>query len=208
MKALIMIAALGMLMGCGTRQIPRTKFSDKNMRVMVYHENLPADEFVRLHSSVISANAFAVIDRSTGFRAIKQEQERLHRSMVDRFDDRQKFAHWGKMYGVGSVIVGHIQCSRKFHRWSGGAYQECYQALNMVDTNTGEIILGVESKPFALGYSETSDWSDLVEKLVDTYPRAFTEFKKHRKLLEYEDLSKEEAVRQKEELAQQQVRGE
>lgn len=196
MRTVLLLLGVLVLSACSTtKKIERTKFSDKNMRVMVFHENLPSDEYVRLNSAVIRSNRFVVIDRARGFEAIKAEQDMIHKQMPDRFDNKQKFAHYGKLYGVGAVLVGHIQCSRAFHRWSGGAYQKCYQAINMIDSNTGEIVAGVESEQFDLDYSDTSDWMDTVDTLVAKYPKYFEEDKRHPKLIEYEEVSKEEATR-------------
>jgi hypothetical protein len=56
-------------------------------------------------------------------------------------------------------------------------------------------VAGVESDQFDLDYADTSDWMDTVDLLVAKYPKYFEEDKRHPKLIEYEEVSKEEATR-------------
>ena len=72
----------------------------------------------------------------------------------------------------------------------------CTEFLEMVDTNTAEVLASVRLEA-SKAYSEELDWSDTVGKLIDQYPKYFEQIKKHEKLLQYEAESKTEAVKQK-----------
>lgn len=175
----------------------RTKFSDKNMRIFLYPRTLKSDDYVRLQSALIKADVWSILDRKDGYAATLNEQERLHRHKADRFSDEEKFAHWAKLHGAGAVIVGNIQCTYSQSIWRSKPINKCYQALNIVDTNTGEIVVGVDGNNTS-PIGERPDWEEVVQKLIDIYPKHFTEEKISERLHRYKLESKEEAQRQKE----------
>ena len=188
---------LFMLYSCSS-QVKRTKFSDKNMRIMIDPDSLKVRDFVRLQTSLVKEDVFTVIDRGAGFRATKKEQERLHRNSSGRFDDREKFAHWGKLFGVGAILVGHSQCTYAKKFWRGNKpYNKCYQALNLVDANTGEVVIGVDGESWA-PMGEQPDWEETIRKLIEIYPTHFTADKTTERLHRYKQESKEHSQRQKE----------
>ncbi len=198
MKLIILIIAAITLAGCAST--PRTKFTDKTMRVMIDPDSIAAEHHVLIQRAMVEHGRFFVVDRSKGFKAIKSEQDRTHRTEEDRYADREKFSHYGKLYGVGGVIVAAAQC-RKEQGWLVGRwYQRCKQFLSLADSNTGEIIVAVENLAESDEAEFVPPWDDIVAKLNDAYPAAFAEFKTSRRLEDYKDLSAEEAQRARERL--------
>lgn len=190
------------LSGCATA---RTRWTDKTMRVMINPEGITAGHYVRIQQALVESGKWVVIDRGMGYEAIKKEQEREHREQTDRFLDKEKFAHWGKLYGVGGIVVAHAQCSVKYTMWSGAAYPYCQQYLAIVDTNTGEVISAVQGNEegSAYEYDIAPSWDNIVNKLNNAFPARFVKNKDEKPLNDYKELSQEEAIRQREILARQ-----
>jgi hypothetical protein len=193
--------------GCSHGMPKRTKWTDKNLRVMIDPTQIDKDNYVKLQKALVQSGNFTVVDRAAGFAAIKAEQERLHRNEVDRYEDKEKWAHWGKLYGVGSIIVPHAECTRVT---SGGIFHpgprlRCFQSLSIVDANTGEVVSMIEDENFGERMENiygnnyhVPEWDDAVELLVKAYPKDFDGRTYHPVLENYRNLSKEEAIRQKE----------
>lgn len=171
----IFILSLLLLASCATdKDKYRTKFTDKNMRVMVDPASLDVENYIRLQTALVQQQMWTVLDRQAGLEAVKKEQENLHKSNSDRYEDREKFARWGKLYGVGAVLVGHKQCAFKKKFLSLNVQDwYCDQMINMVDANTGEVILGVEGGQYTDGPTIAPDWKEIVGKLADAYPKTF-----------------------------------
>lgn len=195
MKYFLVVALF--IMGSCSSPEKRTKFSDKTMRIFLYPRSLKSNDYVRLQSALIKADVWTVLDRRDGYAATLREQERQHRNQSGRFSDEEKFAHWAKLQGAGGVIIGHIQCTYSKSLWKSKPFNKCYQAINIVDTNTGEIVVGVDGHNNS-PMGERPDWEEIVEKLTDVYPKHFTEEKISERLHRYKQESKEEAQRQKE----------
>lgn len=184
------------LIGCATT---RTKWSDKNMRVMVDPEAIPKQHYVKLVQALIDSDNWTVVDRRDGIKAIKHEQENLHRDEQDRYEDKEKWAHWGELYGVGAIIVPTADCRKQQNFiFNNFWYLDCEQYLQLVDANTGEIIISVQDRiagetyhgePFA------PEWTKIVENLYDRYPRVFKNEEYHEKIQEYQKKSEELAKR-------------
>jgi hypothetical protein len=195
-KVILVLVALGMV-GCASA--PRTKWTDKTMRVMIDPESIDAQNYVKIQYSLVASGKWIVVDRKDGLRAIKHEQDMLHRTESDRYDDREKYAMWGKLYGVGGVIVAHSQCQRR-DGFFPGQYNRCRQNLAIMDTNNGEVIAVSEARADSDAWNEMPDWEDAVSVLNDNFPKNFEKDKTDKRLAEYKDLAREEAIRQKEEL--------
>lgn len=203
------IVALG-LSACSSSLPKRTKWTDKNLRVLIDPTQLDKDNYVKLQKALVQSGNFTVVDRKDGWAAIKAEQERLHRNEVDRYADKEKWAHWGKMYGVGSIVVPHAECTRVT---SGGFLKpgprmRCQQFLSIIDANTGEVVVMIEDENYGERMENiygnnyyVPEWTDAVEKLVDAYPKKFEAQAYHPILENYRNLSEEEAIRQKEKMA-------
>jgi len=202
------VCITSVLAGCSS--IPKTKWTDKSLRVMLDPDSISEENYVQIQSALVQSSKFTVVDRAAGMRAAEKEQERLHRTESDRFADKDKWAHWGKLYGVASIIVGHAQCRKTGSFWNPGASNlECKQFLSMVDTNTGEVFLAVDGEndgPASVDREYLApDWNDVVQKLVDHYPKTFITEGYAPSVLTYQEVSEEHAQRQKEEVAQRKV---
>lgn len=197
MKTLTSLALIFVISSCSTHE-PRTRYSDKNMRIMLYPDTISADHFARIQTALVRSDVWSVLDRSQGLKAVKQEQDTIHRSESDRYDDREKYAHWGKLYGVGAIVIAHAQCSNKAGKWNVSEIRTyCQQFLSLVDSNSGEVVLGVEAENDS-DYGSTPDWNEVTKKLADEYPKYFSKEKVTERLERYKEESKERAVREKE----------
>lgn len=196
-KLTLTLVCLGMASGCAT---PRTKWTDKTMRVMIDPDGIDANHYVKIQQALVASGKWVVVDRGQGFQAMQKEQEREHRFQSDRFLDREKFSQWGKMYGVGGIVVAHAQCQVKDGWFLKKNYPHCQQYLAIVDSNSGEVITAVqgESDGGSYDYELAPSWEDVVAKLNNEFPAHFEPNRDEKPLRDYKDLSQEEAVRQKE----------
>lgn len=197
-------ATILVLTGCAGKQIERSKWTDKNFRVMIDPVGLDANQYARLQQALVQTDHFVVVDRARGLNAIRREQENLHRQDVDRYEDQEKWALWGKLYGVGAVVVAQSQCYKVTHVWDASKTKSrCQQFVSMIDANTGVVIASASGESDSAAtmdsYAQLSpDWEDVVEDLVKRYPKYF-ENKSYAKPLEtYRGIAQEEATRQKE----------
>lgn len=202
MRILIFVCMALLVAGCASQK--RTKWTDKTMRVMIDPDSISAEHYVKISSALVRSGKFVVVDRSAGFNAIKREQERTHRHDVDRFADREKYAHWGKLYGVGGVVVAHADCHHREGTFTG-RYKLCKQYVAIMDTNTAEVIAVAEGESDGDAGDDTVPWDDVVADLEVAYPKYFEKDRTEAKLEEYKQLSKEEALRTKEEQARAQI---
>ncbi|MBY0314588.1 MAG: hypothetical protein K2Q26_03650 [Bdellovibrionales bacterium] len=194
MKLTVCILGLACLLGCAST--PRTKWTDKTMRVMIDPDSIPAEHHVMIQQALVDSGKWFVVDRSSGFRAIKTEQQRLHREESDRYEDREKWAHWGKLYGVGGIVVAHAQCKKEQGWLIGRWYQVCRQYLSIMDANTGEVITAIQTDAESSEAGFYPKWDEAVAKLNESYPANFKPFQTSERLEQYRELSKEEAQRQ------------
>lgn len=192
------------LAGCGTA---RTKWTDKTMRVMIDPEGVEASHYVKIQQALVASGKWVVVDRSDAYNAIMKEQQREHREQTDRFLDREKFAHWGKLYGVGGIVVAHAQCQVRDGWLLKKNYPHCQQYLAIVDSNSGEVITAVqdEADGGSYDYQLAPSWDEIVAKLNNDFPSHFEPNRNEKTLRDYQDLSQEEAARQKEQIAKQQA---
>ena len=204
MKSLILLLIL-IFTACSS--MPRTKWTDKNMRVMIDPDSIAADHYVKIQSALVQSDKFVVVDRATGFNAIMTEQNRLHRGQADRYSDQEKWAQWGKMYGVGAIVVAHAQCTQKqtsilLGFGEGNAKMYCHQYLALIDANTGVIMAVGEDHESGESIQDgrflAPEWTGAIANLIDHYPKTFTSDSNKPVLVQYQAESKEEALRQKE----------
>lgn len=202
----VILALMVLATGCSST---RTKWNDPQMRTMIDSDSISSDHYVRIAQALVETGKFSVVDRASGLRAIKKEQNVVHRLQPERYMDKEKWAHWGKLYSVGSIIVPHVQCRTESSFWNREkAERVCQQSLMVVHANTGEIMLMVDGKNSApLSYDLTwiaPDWNDVVEKLADKYPADWEKRYPEEKLRLYQGVSEEEAKKQKREIASEQ----
>jgi hypothetical protein len=206
MKNLILILGLLGLVGCATAPTPKTKWTDKNMRVMIDPDSIDESHYVQIQTALVRTGKFTVVDRGAAMRAAKKEQERLHQTEGDRFEDREKWAHWGKMFGVGSIIVAHVQCVKEGH-WFDPKRSKlfCKQNLSMVDANTGEVLLAVSGENDGPSSADTNymvpDWKEVTTQMVEEYPKFFVAQDYAGPAAQYQKVSEEHGKRQKEKRA-------
>lgn len=200
-KYLIILLAIS---GCASKE-PRTKWTDKNMRMLIDPDSLQANDYVAIQTALVKDGTFTIVDRSKAFSAIKKEQERTLRTEEDRYADKEKWSHWGKLFGVGAIITGHSQCYRAIPWFSQyTSVIRCKQFLSIVDSNTGEVIVAVDGEADSPGtadggsFNEPANWTETVSKLIDAYPKEYKPTYYSEKLENYRDISEEEAKRQKE----------
>lgn len=207
-KITLFFIALGvMLIGCSSNPI-RTKWADKSMRILVDPDSISTDDYISISTALVKEGRFMVIDRNLAFKAIKNEQERIHRNESDRFSDKEKWAHYGKLFSVGAIVVAHSQCARTQTFFSMSLYvNQCKQYLSLVDSNTGEIITAVDNEvetpapgnnAGSESFSVATDWTKAVEKFVDAYPKNYKPQYYSPGVVKYQEESKEEAQRQRE----------
>lgn len=170
---------------------------------MIDPDSIDPAHYVRIEQALVASGKWVVVDRAQGLRAIKKEQEELHVMNSDRFQNREKWAHWGKLYGVGGVVVANAQCLYKTPWLFGSKYIHCFQHLAIMSANTGEVIAAVENEENGDGgeWNIAPSWEDAVAKLNSAYPKNYEPNKDHKILDDYRALSKEEAVRKQEDLA-------
>lgn len=188
---------------CSSAPVARTKWTDKSMRVMIDPDSINEENYVQIQQALVRSGKFTVVDRARGMNAVKKEQELTHRKEEDRFADKEKWSHWGKMYGVGSIIVAHVECTKDstaFNRTK--LYLNCHQFLSMVDSNTGEVFVAVDGRnegpaSYDLAYM-TPDWNEVTDKMVEAYPKAFKPEGYGKEIVTYQDVSGEHGQRQRE----------
>lgn len=180
------------------------------MRIFVDPESVSSKDYVAITTELVKQNKFMVIDRSQGFKAVQNEQERLHRYQSDRFSNKEKYALWGKMYGVGAIVVGHSQCYKRkpLINFSSSPYvNSCHQYLSLIDANTGEVIVAVNGKdeqptPGSNWGSESftapSDWAGVVADFVEAYPKVYKPEHYSEGMVQYRDIAEQEAIAQEE----------
>ncbi len=207
MRNVILFGLLIITVGCSSPPI-RSKWADKNMRVMIDPDSISPTDYVAIQNALVQEDKFMVVDRGAGFRAVLIEQQRQHRVQNDRFSDREKWSHWGKLYGVGAIVVAHSQCFKKKKIFSfNPLVTSCKQFLSLVDSNSGEVIVAVdgenetptEGNNFGSeSFKQPSDWKLVVAEFVDAYPKVYKPQHYSEGLVQYQQLSEEEALRQKE----------
>lgn len=188
----------------------RSVFSDKSLRVFIDPDSVSPQDYVEISNELVKSGKFMVIDRGQGFRAVQREQERLHRVQPDRFDNKEKYAMWGKMFGVGGIVVGHAQCYRRkpWINFSSAPYlNSCTQYLSLIDSNTGEIIISADGKDEqpapgnnwgSESFTPPKSWAAIVEKFVEIYPKDYKPQYYSEGMMKYREQAEQEAINQNE----------
>jgi hypothetical protein len=164
-RTIITVLAV-MMVGCATA---RTKSSDPVMRIAIDAKSMPQASYVRLQRALVQSGKFVVVDRANGFRFIDNEQKLQHNT--DRFGNDEKYAEWGKMYGVGGVVIGIQNCQLRFG-WSG-EYFRCMENLSLIDVTTGEAISVAEDMQDTEYRIDNPSWDKAVDQMIDAFPKTF-----------------------------------
>ena len=154
------------LSGCATA---RTKQSDPIMRVAIDPQDMTQGQVMRLQASLMRQGAFQVVDRGRGFNAAKNEQEMERKSEGHRFGSPEKYAEWGKLYGVGGVIVANADCSQRI-TIGGSIYFVCQEQIVLYDATTGQVMAASEAQAETSENVPSPGWLEAVEKLAEAYP--------------------------------------
>lgn len=200
LNSLILLSVVALLAGCSTKVV-RTQENDSMMRVLI-DPRIEVAHYVQIRRALVQTGKFEVIDRRDGFEAAVQEQDLQFRSgYKDRFSDREKWAHIGRMYGARGIITAYASCYQK-NSWTGEFRKYCKQELAFIDSYTGRVefaVRGENSEPWVVGYS-VPDWDDVVERAADEYPQYFKARKIDPLLEQYmnqsEELAKRDAAKQ------------
>lgn len=169
MKYLLILLVLAS--GCGTSMV---RSNSPELRVMVDPDSVSRNSLHELEAELMDSGRFYVVTRGAGFAAAQREQERLHRDEPTRYEDAQKWAHWGKLYGVGGIIVAHQECQEKDGFVS--RFLRCRQALSLIDANTGLVIAAIYQTVDGKGneINLTPSWNETVEKFVSRIPSRYS----------------------------------
>lgn len=200
--AAAVFVAISCLATSGCSSVPRTKWTDKTMRIIIDPDGIDANNYVRIQQALVNSGKWVVLDRASAFYAIKKEQERLHRTEADRFEKREKWAIWGRALGAGGIVEAHVQCQNKHHWLTESQYARCQQFISIADSNTTEILAAVENTENGdlNEYNLAPSWNDVVAMMNDAYPNNFKPKKDSEILENYRDLAAEESTRQEESL--------
>ena len=125
MKLLLIMFLSISLVSCASKRTTRTKYSDKSLRVMVDPRSAGGKNHTKVQSAIVRSGMFTVVDRFSGYQAVQKEQNRAYVRKPDRFANNQKFAHWGKLYGVGAVVIAKSQCRWAKAVWRGQIVNRC-----------------------------------------------------------------------------------
>ena len=171
--------------GCAT---PRTKHSDPAMRVFVDPDSLDKKNLPRLKAALQATGKWIVVDRDAGYNAMNKEQDRQHKDSENRIEQKERYAVWGKQYGVGGVITASSQCSASKRFMANRTDFDCVQNLQVMDAKTGEVLataegLGTDGSFFYAEMNIAPSWTETVEKLNESYPKYFEKIKKSEMIL-------------------------
>ena len=196
------------LFATGCSSLPRTKWSDPGMTVFIDPDTVDSETYSRILNALVSQNKFRVVDRAEAHRAVKREQEREHRSEADRYENKSKYSWWGRLVGARTIIVPRVQCRTEHSFWHHDrAEKHCLQSLQAINANTGEVFLSVEGENSApISYDMTfivPDWEEAVSNFTDRYPGEWERRYFSKELEIYRSISENEALKQQEEVTNQ-----
>jgi hypothetical protein len=196
-KTIVLVVLMALMVGCGHTQVRRTLNNDAMLRVII-DPNVPVEHYVQIRRALVQSGRFEVIDRRDGWNAAVQEQDLQFRSgYKDRFSDREKWAHIGRMYGARGIITASAMCYQK-QSWLGEYRKYCKQELSFIDSYTGRVefaVSGENSEAWVVGYS-VPDWNEVVEAAAKEYPKFFVPRVVDPLLEQYQDQSEELSKRE------------
>jgi hypothetical protein len=188
--------------GCATkRTIVMDKWTAPEYRIMVDPNSVDPENHVEIEAALQATNAFFVVNRSKGFRAVVEEQNMIHDlKSEDRFSDKEKWAHYGKLWGVGAIVVANNQCGLR-----GGSfttYTECRQYLSMIDASSGEVIANVIHSREAEFSDRVAPWDETVALLMNRIPKDYVPKIYQGRAAKHQTVSSEHAQRMREKQAE------
>lgn len=202
MKTLIFVILIAMIVsGCAT---PMTKFNSPVMRVFVDPDTLNQADYTRVVHAISKTGKFKVVDRKAGYQAALNEQDRQHVNQANRFDNREKFALYAKLFGARGVVVATAECQDSTGFFANTYFKKCHQTLQILDANTSEIISSVdnvvEGKFGELGLG--IGWEETAFLLADSFPKYFEGDKDTEELKNYRKIAEDSAIKTKAQILQ------
>ena len=202
MKKTFCFLLLTTLVACSSNE-RRTRYSDKNLRIGLWPSTIDEKTYAAVQTALVKLDMFFVVSRGAGLKAVQREQEALHRNQVDRYQDDEKFAQFGKLYGLGAVVVAKDDCFRDRSFFTGRMVYVCNQYLNLVDANTGQVVVAVDHKAYSEHLNAKPGWNEIAKKLADVYPKYFSRKAITERLELYKKESREHSIRQKHKVIEQ-----
>lgn len=195
MNRLYWFISVLLLIGCSTT---RTRWSDPGLRILVDPDGVEPADYVRVENGLRKTERFHIVTRGRGYRAVKKEQETIHKYEPERFDNKEKWAWYAKLYSVKSIIVPFIQCRTQESFWNRNKIiRRCLLSLQLFDANTAELIASVEdTSEYQVAYDLTyitSDWTDICERLAEAYPKDWEKRYYDENVQLYRDVSEQRA---------------
>lgn len=199
-RFLILFIAINVV-GCAT---PRTKNTDPVMaRIMLDADSIDQQNFVRLQKALVSSGKWTVVDRNDAYRAMNKEADRQYKDPENRIADRERYAIWGRQFGIAGIFVGKAQCAPSNRFWSYRGDYDCVQTLTVIDAMTGEILASVDNVAsdavYFYGELKTpASWDKAVEKLNKAFPAKFITSSKHQNIIDREDEAEQVSIKRRE----------
>jgi hypothetical protein len=157
-----------LLIACGCASTPM-RYANPTYRVMLDPESIRDEAlYAEIQTALHASGKWIVVDRANGLRAVVKEQNRLYGESTRRFGDKDKYALYGRLYGVGSVIVPMERCMNE--NSMGGRFIRCKQYLQAIDSITGEVIAAVANVSDGEHDMLPPGWNGTVEKLAEAFP--------------------------------------
>lgn len=128
----------------------------------------------QVQTALLASGFYEVAERSSGWNALRREQDRQHRSIESvRFaNTKERYAIFGEVYGVGSMISCHEVCITKYNIFSGQYRAHCTQFVSLVSTTTSKVIAAVRDEQIHDDI-DISNWDNSIIKLT-TYLKSLT----------------------------------
>lgn len=192
---------LALLTGCSSGpQI--TKWTSPAMRIAIDPDSVSSADYVRISEALVQSGKFFVVDRQNGFRAVVQEQNVQHFDAPERFGDAERYARIARLYGVGAVVIGNVQCVSRETFW-GSSYMHCVQFLALINATTAEVIAQVkgendDAEHYYGDIKIASDWTGTVNRLNDAIPKEFEVEKWDKRMMAHRNELKEDSIRERE----------
>ena len=196
LKKISSIVVLSLLFSCSSNE-KRTKLSDPVLTIFVDDKGINQIDYSAVQQALYSTGKFIVLDRNVAYEALRAEQNRQYRDRDNRYSDLSKYAQWGRVLGAGGVVTASYNCRGSEssenivyfigHLSTLGMFDRtvCEQFLQITDASTGEVVASIKHEG-KKNKNETLDWSDAVNKLIETYPDTFATLEKSQRLIKFE----------------------
>lgn len=202
-----------LVMGCSsTPQI--TKWTSPDLRVAVDPMGIDSENYIRIESALVKTKRFFVVDRGAGFKAAVREQDHTHGvsysgyedniGKFNRYGDSDRYAKFGRLFGVGSIIVASTRCDKKRDWWKG-AYMDCSQHLALINSSTGEVVAAVSGKAddaedFYDTWNVAASWDNTVAALIEQIPEDYTPSQYSDRMRLIRSSIREDSIRRREQI--------